>query len=204
MGDVDHLDGTAARFHEPRFLAIDPSDRYLYVSDVMNHKLRRVDLSVSSSSSSSSLSSPSYSVVTYGTFATETNGIAIDSSGRNLYAVSTGSHSLYQIPILASGEYPSPRSGWTLLTSTRRGPPRDGPLSMSEWSSPSSIAIDGQDNLYVMDHWDSSSSSSSSDETTPSRHLNSNNHHPYRVVHHEEEELFVYSHYAIRRVTLGI
>jgi hypothetical protein len=47
--------GTTARYNEPRFVTIDKADRYLYISDVLNYRLRRLDLS-----------SPLYTVVTYG------------------------------------------------------------------------------------------------------------------------------------------
>jgi hypothetical protein len=62
--------GCASRLYEPRFLAIHNTDSNLYISDVLNNAIRRVDLT-----------SAVYSVSTLALFSgKETNGIALDAA----------------------------------------------------------------------------------------------------------------------------
>lgn len=156
--------GTSARFHSPFFVTIDLTNSYLYISDTLNYRLRRV-----------SLNDPLYSVVTYGSFTTAgtggqlTNGIVLDTEGQNIYAVATYLNGIWKIPVLSNAAYPSPSAGWTLLngngaTGTAKlatGQLVDGTLATSQWFSPGAISIDSQDNLYIIDNYQTSSLSGS-------------------------------------------
>jgi len=132
---------TTTRFKEPRFVVIDKNDKYLYVSDVLNYRLRRVDISADASlvynkntpGSDAPLASTPYTSVTYASFlpeagvpstvcnsdGCETNGIALSFDNKYIFAVATKLNGIWKIPIVASEGYPSPRSGWTWLAGAR-------------------------------------------------------------------------------------
>ena len=44
VGDTDNIDATLARLNSPRGLAIDPSGDNLYIADLFNHRVRKVNL----------------------------------------------------------------------------------------------------------------------------------------------------------------
>jgi len=135
--------GSVAMFYEPRFVIIDSSDRYLYVSDVLNYAIRRVDLN-----------SAVYDTTTYAVFSgQETNGIALSSDNSVIYAVATSLNGLWKIPVLSTGVS---STSFTFLTnpSKAKGQLVDGPLESSLWYRPGALTIDRADNLYVVDNWD--------------------------------------------------
>jgi hypothetical protein len=146
FGFVDG-NGTASRLYEPRFLAIDNTDSNLYISDVLNYAIRRVDLT-----------SAVYSISTLALFSgKETNGIALDAANIYLYAAATALNGLWKIP-LPSSSSSSPTISSSLFQfltnpSSSKGQLVDGPLSSSLWYRPAALTIDSADNLYVMDQW---------------------------------------------------
>jgi len=149
--------GTFSRLFEPRFIAIDNSNTYLYASETLNYQLRRVDLS----------SAPLYNSDIYITFGTglETNGIVLSTAGDFIYATATSLNGLWKIPVVSSLPiqisacvFLNTPSGTNPGNTFASGQLKDGPLSTSQWFSPGAIAIDSHDNLYVMDQWQSGSS----------------------------------------------
>lgn len=95
FGNVEG-NGTFSRLYEPRFVIIDSSDTYLYVTEALNFQIRRIDLS----------SAPLYNSLVYVKFgsgtAFETNGIAMSNAGDYIYAVATALNGLWKIPVSAS------------------------------------------------------------------------------------------------------
>jgi hypothetical protein len=143
--------GTATKLYEPRFIAIDNSDNNLYISDVLNYAIRRVDLR-----------SAVYDVTTLAVFSgKETNGIALNAANTYLYAAATALNGLWKIPLPAASALSTTVSSslFQFLTnpSSSKGQLVDGPLSSSLWYQPAALTIDGADNLYVMDQWMSGS-----------------------------------------------
>lgn len=136
--------GTSTRFNNPSFVVIDLTDSYLYISDVTNFRIRRL-----------ALKDPLFSVVTYATFTSEVNGIALDSTAQNLYVVATATNGIWKVPILNAGAYPSPSQGWTMVVANPSPGDQlvDGPLSSAKFFKPSAVAIDQYNNLYVIDNW---------------------------------------------------
>jgi hypothetical protein len=95
--------------------------------------------------------------ISFGT-SLETNGIALSAAGDSLYAIATVLNGIWKIPI--TSVLPVSLSQCTFLnaasnpsTSYQSGQLFDGPLVTSLWYSPGAVAIDGNDNLYVMDQW---------------------------------------------------
>ena len=143
-GNVDG-DSSTARFNEPRFVTIDSAGTFLYVSDVLNYGIRRINLKDSL-----------YPTVTYASFGTnkETNGIALNAAGTILYAVATSLNKIWAIPILSGGAYPSYSSSWMAIGTGTAGQLVDGSLDTAQFNLPSSLTIDDQDNLYVVDNYE--------------------------------------------------
>ena len=149
FGNVEG-NGTHSRLYEPRFVVIDNSDKYLYVSEALNYQIRRVDLS-----------DPLYNSIVYTSFGTslETNGIALSTAGDYLFAIATVLNGIWRIPIQSS---PVTTSGSIFLNAPSTTPLTgvatsgqlyDGDLATSKWYSPGAVTIDDKDNLYVMDQW---------------------------------------------------
>lgn len=138
QGFVDG-DGAVARFAGPKFIDIDSSDRFLYVSDVFNNKIRRVDLT-----------SATYAVDTFYTSDVKLGGIVVDSTSSFLYVASSDS-AIYRISIASNPVA-------VRLTTINANNDRlvDGRIRTSKFSSPSDIDIDEKDNLYVFDNWSES------------------------------------------------
>ncbi len=145
-GDTDAT-GNAARFSAPRGITTDGTN--LYVTEWMNHKVRRV---VIATGAVTTLAGPAQGSTVNGD--TDATGIAarfnqprqITTDGTNLYVADVSNNKVRQI-VIATG-----------VTSTLAGPApgattpgdTDGTGTAARFQSPSGIATDGT-NLYVGD-----------------------------------------------------
>lgn len=155
---------TTSRFNEPRFVAITSDDNWLFVSDSLNYRIRRIDISADKTLvlGNDNPAALAYTSVTYAAFTTGTipqrehNGIAINAAGNTLFVVSTGLHGVWKIPILAANAYPSPSTGWLFIGDAAKTKAQivDGISSSARFAAPGACTIDDHDNLYVMDYYD--------------------------------------------------
>jgi len=85
------------------------------------------------------------------------NGICVDSSSTNIYAVAFNLNGIWKIPIGGSSFLPVSSALWIWLTSPAKayGQIVDGPIGISVWANPSAVNIDGHDNLYILDNYES-------------------------------------------------
>ncbi|MGA2286569.1 MAG: hypothetical protein ABSG55_09910, partial [Dehalococcoidia bacterium] len=137
---------TSASLRYPVGVAVGPSNS-IYVADTDNHRVRKVDASGNISTVAGS-GNPGYSGD--GGPATDAGlynpyGVAADSSG-NVYVADTSNHRIRKID--TSGH---------ITTVAGDGNPGyggdGGPATSASLFYPSSVAIDGDGNLYVADSW---------------------------------------------------
>ncbi len=147
-GNADGI-GTAARFNRPIGLAIDSSGTNLYVADNSNNTIRRIVISSGLVSilagSTTSASGNADGIGTAATFSGP-KGLAIDSSGTNLYVAARGGNNIRRI-VISSGLV-STLAGSTAGTAGHA----DGTGTAALFSAPGGLAIDSSGtNLYVAD-----------------------------------------------------
>lgn len=124
--------GTAAKFHEPHGIAVDPSGN-VYVADYENNVVRKITAAGVVTTLAGTANTPG-SAEGQGTAASfmSLQGIAVDSTG-NIFVVDSGNRAIRKIT--PSG-----------LVSTFVGG-----LSSNQFGQPSGLTIDASGNLYVTD-----------------------------------------------------
>jgi sugar lactone lactonase YvrE len=131
-GHSGNVDGPAAiaRFNQPFFLAFDKATN-LYVSDLLNHSIRRI--------------TPAGQVSTFvggdGQF-NRPAGMAFDAGG-NLYVADTANH---VIRVVTPGKVVV-----TLAGKVSDGGSSDGVAATAQFYFPSALAVDAEANIYVSD-----------------------------------------------------
>ena len=142
MGEAGHVDGAlaSARFDQPEGLAFDAAARMLYVGDMLNRVIRRIDLGKGTVSTLAYTNGPGFLGLD------GPSGLAID--GSNLYVVDATDDDVLaidrdkgQISLLA-GQYGMP--------GTADGNGADA--GVAGFYTPTGVAADGLGNLYVADN----------------------------------------------------
>src|SRR6266581_4777672 len=146
VGNVDGT-GAAALFREPMGLAIDSSGTNLYVADRNNHNIRKIVIAtgVVTTLAGSGVAGNANGTGTAATF-NNPKGLAIDSSGTNLYVAARRGNNIRRI-VIATGVV-------TTLAGSTTGAAghADGTGTAALFSAPGGIAIDSSGtNLYVAD-----------------------------------------------------
>jgi WD40 repeat protein len=124
-GFVDGV-GTTAQFASPFGLAVDKNDN-IYVADAANNRIRKI--------------TPAGIVTTLEAELDKPNDVAIDKAG-NIYALERDNHRIRKIAL-----------DGTLTTLAGNGSPgnADGIGTSAQFNSPSAIAVDSENNVYVAD-----------------------------------------------------
>jgi sugar lactone lactonase YvrE len=144
-GEFLDATGTAARFRNPYGIVIDPTGTNLYVTDSGNHRIRQIVIA-SGAVSTLAGSGTASSVNGAGTAATFNNpfGIAIDSTGTNLYVAENNGHRIRRI-VIASREV-------STLAGSGSAAFADGAGTAASFNAPAGVTIDSTGtNLYVSD-----------------------------------------------------
>ncbi len=136
VGNVDGT-GAAALFREPMGLAIDSSGTNLYVADRNNHNIRKIVIAtgVVTTLAGSGVAGNANGTGTAATF-NNPKGLAIDSSGTNLYVAARRGNNIRRI-VIATGVV-------TTLAGSTTGAAghADGTGTAALFSAPGGIAID--------------------------------------------------------------
>jgi sugar lactone lactonase YvrE len=142
-GSTDGTAGSTARFQGPQGLAIDTSSN-LYVADTNNHTIRKVVLSTKVVTTVAGLAGNSGSADGIRSLArfNYPSDVAVDAGG-DLFVADTENHTIRMI--LPSGLV-STLAG---LAGANGG--ADGTGSAARFNSPSAVAVDLSDNVYVAD-----------------------------------------------------
>ena len=145
-GDPGSADGTgsAARFNEPNGLVCDGAGS-LFVADSKNDTIRKIDIATGTVTTLAGLAGNPGGADGTGSAArfTYPEGLTSDGAG-SLFVADSGNNLLRKV-VIATGEV-------TTLASTRGGSGGpNGPGSVLQFDSPSSVVSDGAGNLYVAD-----------------------------------------------------
>jgi len=148
VGTAGNVDGTgaAARFNRPKGLAIDSSGTNLYVAGGNNQTIRRIVIAtgVVSTLAGSGAAGNADGTGAAATF-NQPKGLAIDSSGTNLYVAARSGNNIRRI-VIATGVV-------TTLAGSTAGTAgsADGTGTAATFNAPGGLAIDSGTNLYVAD-----------------------------------------------------
>lgn len=138
-------DGSAltAQFRSPEGLALDETNKKLYISDRGNHLIRVLDLAKASVSTLAGSGKPGNKDDT-GTLASfrGPHGLALKPGGGMLYVADTNNHSIRQIK-LSTGVVTTWFGGI--------GGYQDGPLTDAKLNRPHELLFDAQGNLFIAD-----------------------------------------------------
>ena len=144
-GTIGFLDGTgtAARFYYPSGITIDSSGTNLYVSDLENHRIRKIVISTGAVTTLAGSGAADF-LDDIGTAAkfNKPAGITIDSSG-NLYVADAFNHRIRKIVISTGAVTTLAGDGTTGST--------NGTGTSAKFNIPISITIDNSGNLYLAD-----------------------------------------------------
>lgn len=137
---------TAAQFNRPHSIAIDTADRYLYVADIGNHRIRRIDLqsgTIDSIAGSSAKKLPEEGKLALGNPVLGPRALFLE--GERLWVALREGHSIWYID-LASGK-------WHRVAGTgQKGYSGDGGAALeATFDGPKGIAIGPQGNVFVVD-----------------------------------------------------
>ena len=199
--------GAAARFKNPRGVAVDSSDN-VYVGDTSNHTIRKItpDGVVSTFAGTAEISGNADGPGTAASF-TYPNGVAVDSSG-NVYVADTYNHTIRKI---------TPDGVVTTLAGTAGSSGSDDGTATARFNRPYGVAVDSSDNVYVADYNNNTirkitaggvvstlagtAGSSGSDDGTATARFN----RPYGVAVDSSNNVYVADTYnnTIRKITAG-
>jgi DNA-binding beta-propeller fold protein YncE len=142
LGSADGIGG-AARFNSPWAIAIDPSHSCLYVTDSLNHSIRKIVVATAAVSTLAGSSAVGHADG-LGSLASfnEPRGIAVDPTGTNLYVSDMSNHSIRKV-VVATGEV-------TTIAGDLVSGSSDGVGPKASFNNPSGLATDGT-MLYVAD-----------------------------------------------------
>jgi serine/threonine protein kinase, bacterial len=132
--------GAAASFNAPTGLAVDGSGN-VYVADISNNKIRKIDSSGLVTTLAGSGTSGSADGQGMAATFNRPQGLAIDGSG-NLYVADTSNHTIRKID--SSGNV-------TTLAGSGLANSVDGQGTAASFSTPNGVAVDSAGNLYVSD-----------------------------------------------------
>ncbi|MFH1508756.1 MAG: FG-GAP-like repeat-containing protein [bacterium] len=134
--------GTAARFDNPVGLAISPDDKYLYVADTNNKRIRRVIIATGKTEFIAGSGTDGFADGTGSTAKFNTPyGLTIDSSGNNLYLADRNNHRIRKINLATKAV--------TTLAGTGEIGARDGLGDTAVFSYPTYVKMGSDGNLYV-------------------------------------------------------
>jgi hypothetical protein len=138
-GSTDHNTGTSAQFYYPSGITTDGTN--LYVSDMINHRIRKIVIStgVVTTLAGSSQGSTDHNTGTSASF-NAPEGITTD--GTNLYVSDTGNHRIRKI-VISTGVV-------TTLAGSSSGSTDHNTGTSASFNAPRGITTDGT-NLYVVD-----------------------------------------------------
>jgi sugar lactone lactonase YvrE len=145
VGAVDGI-GTAATFGSPAGIAIDSSKTNLYVTDVLNHNIRKIVIASATVTTLAGSGAAGYADGN-GTAAVFNvpRAIVIDSTNTNLYVTDATNNRIRKIVIAGAVVSTLAGSGTQSVT--------DGTGTLAAFSYPNGITIDSTDtNLYVTDY----------------------------------------------------
>ena len=150
-GNVGSADGTNnnARFNYPSCIAVDGSGN-LYVSDVLNHTIRKIqpvgsDWVVTTIAGSPGVPGTNDGVNSQALF-NRPNGLGLDSQG-NLFVADHYNHTIRKMTPDGTNWIVSTIAG----TPGNRGSGLDGTNDQARFWSPTGLAVDGGGRLYVVD-----------------------------------------------------
>ncbi|MBU0707072.1 VCBS repeat-containing protein [Patescibacteria group bacterium] len=134
--------GESARFNHPGGITISPDDRYLYVTDSGNNRVRRIEIATGQTSLiAGSGEAGNQDGVESAAMFNKPFGITIDSSGHNLYIADENNHTIRRINLSSNSV--------TTIAGTGSAGYSDAIGTNSVFSYPEYIAIDSIGNLYV-------------------------------------------------------
>ncbi|MCX6954808.1 MAG: hypothetical protein NTV51_21840 [Verrucomicrobia bacterium] len=139
--------GTAARFSNPQGIAVDSTHGIVYIADAANHKIRMYVIStgqvstIAGTGTSGSVDNPTGTLASFNT----PQGVALDSTGANLYVADTFNQVIRKIVLTA------PFAVTTIAGTVSSAGAVDNAAGLSaKFQSPRGLVVDGT-NLYVAD-----------------------------------------------------
>ena len=137
---------TAAQFNRPHSIALGPNEQHLYVADIGNHRIRRIDLKsglIDSIAGSAAKRLPAEGQMAQGQPVLGPRALAVQ--GDSLYVALREGHSIWYID-LKTGQ-------WHRVAGTgKKGFTGDnGPASQASFDGPKGIAFGPQGHLFVVD-----------------------------------------------------
>ncbi|MDD5342733.1 MAG: FG-GAP-like repeat-containing protein [Patescibacteria group bacterium] len=134
--------GEAARFNNPGGIVISPDDRYLYVSDSGNNRIRRVEIATGLTELVAGSGQAGFLDGTGdGAMFNKPYGLDIDSTGRYLYVADTNNHTIRRIDLVGNQV--------TTIAGTGSAGYRDAVGTLSVFSYPEYLTLDPAGNIYV-------------------------------------------------------
>ncbi len=137
-----------ASFTDPHGIVLSPDDRWMYVADTQNHRVRRIDMRSGIITTVAGTGERGFGGDGGAAVAARFDGafgIALDAAGRNLYVADLGNRRVRRIN-LASGVID------TVAGNGKKSAPADGAMAVSApLQDPRAVATDRAGNVYVLE-----------------------------------------------------